>query len=362
MSISMTDLAALAGISQPTVSDILNGRWRQKRISARLAARVEALARKHNYRPNRLVKAIRSGRSQTVALIVPIMEGEYFPRIAFGIEREAKRHGYHLLISQVERGIEDEAHEIEVLLERRVDGLILVPRHVTANRENYRRLVAQGIPLVFVDSYLPDVACPAIVGDDKAGMRTATEHLIALGHRRIAYVGWDKPAVAHVVDRLKGFRAAMTAHGLEVPEGYVRPRELETLTELLRRPDRPSAVLAETDYTAASTIRAAEFLGLRIPADVALVGYGDCLANTDLFRVPLTSVRTDLGEMGRLAMQRFLCEVEGVSRRHGVTRVSSRLVVRGSCGGKGETRADAFGRSQGEGKVRVFWKAGTGKS
>ncbi|MDD5704798.1 MAG: LacI family DNA-binding transcriptional regulator [Kiritimatiellae bacterium] len=353
---SVVAIGKAAGVSHTTVCDVLNDRWKARRVSEATKDRVLQVARELNYRPNRLVKAIRSGRTQTVALIVPVMEGEYFPRIVFGIEREAKRHGYHLLVSEVARGSgEDEVREIEILLERRVDGLILVPRHIEANRANYRRLVAQGIPLVFVDSYLPDVPCPAIAGNDKLGMRAAAEHLIALGHRRIAYVGVEKPTT-HMYDRVEGFRAAMEAHGLDVPGGYARAPEREAIAELLRRPDRPSAILAATDYIAATVLRVAESLGLRIPADIAVIGFSDCLANTDLFRVPLASVRTDLGEMGRLAMQQFLREVEKVSCRRRVTRVKSQLVVRASCGGEmPAAAADMVQEQGGRGTVQVIW-------
>lgn len=333
-SVSMTDIADLAGVSQSTVSLVLSGQWRAKRLSQEVADRVLQIAREQNYRPNRLIHALQTGRTHTVAAIFFTMRGEYFPQIAIGIEEEAKRHGYHLLLSQVERGIEEEADEIEVLLERRVDGLILVPRYPLANRDNYRRLIAQGIPLVCVDSYYPDVPCPAVVGADEAGMHAATTHLIELGHRHIAYAGMTTLADVHLQDRYDGFLKAMTEHGLKVPDAYTVWDSVAVASEILRRPDRPTAVVAVTDYYALNVIRAAESLGLRVPADLAVVGFSDCLANEDVYRVPLTSVRVDLMAMGRLAMQQFLREVEHVSGRHELTRLPTSLVVRTSSGGK----------------------------
>ncbi|MDD5706868.1 MAG: LacI family DNA-binding transcriptional regulator [Kiritimatiellae bacterium] len=330
----MTEIAALAGVSQSAVSLVLNDRWRAKRLSRAIADRVIKIARERNYRPNRLIHALRTGRTHTVAAIFYTVRGEYYPQIAAGIEEEAKRHGYHLLISQVMRGIEEEAGEIEVLLERRVDGLILVPRYPVANRDNYRRLIAQGIPLVCVDSYFPDVPCPAVVGADEEGMHAATTHLIELGHRRIAYAGMAPLDATHMKDRYNGFLKAMTGHGLEIPADFKVLDSVTAVAKFLRRPGRPTAFMADNDYGALNAIRAAESLGLRVPDDLAVAGFSDCLANEDVYRVPLTSVHVDLMAMGRLAMQHFLREVEHVSGRHELTRLPASLVVRASSAGK----------------------------
>lgn len=326
-------IAKLAGVSHATVSYVLNDQWRAKRISAKLAERVRQIAVQQNYRPNRLIHALKSGHTHTLALILPDVSTAYFPRIASGVETEARRHGYHMLISQVQHGLEDEVAEIEMLLERRVDGLILVPRYGEHNRTYYRRLVAQGIPLVSIDSYYPDVPCPAIVGSDEEGMRLATRHLIALGHRRIAYQKLDLPEVVHMQDRFRGFCRTMADQGLAIPDEYCIGETSEAVATLLRRPNRPTALIAANDYLALDTMRAAEAMGLRVPEDLAVVGFSDCLMNVDWFRVPLTSVRMDLDAMGRLAVQQFLHEVEaGVSGRHATTRVAAELVVRASCG------------------------------
>ncbi|MDD5704817.1 MAG: LacI family DNA-binding transcriptional regulator [Kiritimatiellae bacterium] len=331
MPVTLKDIAAAAGTSLPTASDVLNGRWRSKGISARLAERVKQAAAARHYRPNRLVRALQTGRTQTLGLILPQISGVYFPRIAAGVENEAKRHGYHLLISHVERGIEDEADEIGVLLEHRVDGLILVPRAPEPNRANYRRLIAQGVPLVFVDGYCSDVSCPAVVGADENGMRAATEHLIALGHRRIGCVGETRDN-EHMRDRLNGFRHAMKSHRL--PCGSLLGATPDELGRALRASDRPSALAAMTDYAGLMVLRAAAAMHLDVPRDLALTGFSDCLEDQEHYRVPMTSVRVDLEEMGRLAMLKLLEELDHNSNRHSLTRVAAQLVVRVSCGGQ----------------------------
>lgn len=275
---------------------------------------------------------MQSGRTHTLGVLLQNVAGEYFPRIAAGIEDEARRHGYHLLISRSLRA-EEEIDEIEVLLEQRVDGLILVPRFFPEHRANYRRLVAEGIPLVFVDSYYPDVPCPAVVGADEEGMRAVTRHLLALGHRRIAYFDAGYPEILHLQDRRRGFLRAMKEHGLKVPDAYVHSAAKDAsaaITEMLQRSSRPTALVTATDYQAVMALGVAETLGLRVPDDIAITGFSDCLENVNFYRVPLTSVRVDLDVMGQLAMQRFLREVEKVSGRHEVTHVPATVIVRAS--------------------------------
>ncbi len=329
--ITVAQIAEMAGIAQSTASEILNGKWQERRISATQADVVLELARKHNYRLNRLVQGLRNGRTHTVVLILPTVRGEYFPQIAAAVEREAKNHGYHLLISQI-ASAEDEEGEIEALLERRVDGLILTPRG--SHQQYYSRLIAQGIPLVFVDSYVPSVPCPAVACDNLADMYTATEHLIKLGHRRIGYIGNVRKDEFHLNARLAGFRQATEAHGLQVPDRWIFDSPVDTfradLTRMIKQADRPTALAAETDYAALVALSVAEGLGLRVPEDLAVVGFSDCLANMAFMRVPLTSMRTDLVKMGQLAMRQFVREVEHLSNKHKLIPVESQLVVRAS--------------------------------
>lgn len=327
----MRRIARSAGVSQATVSYVLSGKWRDKRISEALAERVSTVAERHGYRRNRLVRALRDGRSHTVALVLPHLVVGYFPWIAVGVESEARLHGYHVLINQF-ADAKDEAGEIEALLEQRVDGIIMTPRNVPASKRYYRRLVAQRIPLVFVDSYLADIACPAVLGEDEAGMRMATAHLIAQGHRRIGYSGKGQVGY-HLRDRLRGFQGAMADAGVPVPRRHVAFGDHASVTAMLKGPDRPTALVAINDYVALDAIEAAEALGLRVPEDLAVVGFSDHLQRVEHFRVPLTSVRMDTDRMGRLAMQTLLQEIEeGVSGRRTAVRVGAELVVRASSG------------------------------
>lgn len=135
-------------------------------------------------------------------------------------------------------------------------------------------------------------------------------------------------------DRYNGFLKAMTGHGLEIPADFKVLDSVTAVAKFLRRPGRPTAFMADNDYGALNAIRAAESLGLRVPDDLAVAGFSDCLANEDVYRVPLTSVHVDLMAMGRLAMQHFLREVEHVSGRHELTRLPASLVVRASSAGK----------------------------
>ncbi|MDD5706360.1 MAG: LacI family DNA-binding transcriptional regulator [Kiritimatiellae bacterium] len=327
---SSVEVARQARVSQATVSYIINGLAKERRISAATQDRVLRTIKRLNYRTNRVAHALRSGRTHSVALLVPDIVTSYYPQFAAGIEAEGKRRGYHMLISQAPDS-EQEPAEIESLLDRRVDGLILAPRLFPANRENYRRLIGQGVPLVCIDAYCPDVPCPAVVAEDERGMRLVTEHLIGRGHRRIRFVSdfpadWDD---CHIADRRRGYEATMEAHGL-TPSSVYGSFSVPELSTVVPSNNPPTALACAHDYLALALVRAATGAGLRVPRDLAITGFSDCLPNPDWSRIPLTSVHVDVAQMGCLAMRRLLREMEKLSKRHEVQRVPATLVVRAS--------------------------------
>lgn len=338
MSVTTVEIARRVGVSHATVCDVLNDRWQRKRISRQTFHRVSQVARELNYRPNRLARSLLTGQSHTLALVMPSISHSFFPHIALGVEMEAKKHGYHVLLSHVIDGLEDEAAEIEVLLQRRVDGLIIAPRYGAHNRAKYRELLREQVPFVFVNDYFDDVACPAIIGDDYNGMYRATEHLIQLGHRRIAHLAGNRGPTT-VQMRVDGYGAAMRAHGLPVPDGYVQgfvERTTHTayddMQRLLARLDRPTAVTAASDNIALMGMRAVWDAGLRVPQDLALVGYGDDIEQVWSQKVPLTTVRVDAEQMGRHALARLLEEMCAPGTTKVVEKLPAELVVRESCG------------------------------
>lgn len=341
MSVSTTEIGRRVGVSQATVSDVLNGRWQQKRISPVTSERVLAMARQLNYRPNRVARSLLTGRSHTLALMMPTFSGSYFAQIATGVEAEAKKHGYHVLLSHVVTGLEDEVREIEILLERRVDGLIVAPRYGAQNRAKYRELLQENVPLVFVNDHFDDVPCSAVVGDDFTGAYRATEHLIGLGHARIAHLAGNcGPTVMQM--RMEGYRAAMRDHGLTVPEEYVQgfvERTVDTAPEgmrcLLALPNRPTAVTTSSDFSALAAIEVIWAAGLQVPQDVAVVGCNDDLEEVRRFlKIPLTTVRVDAKEMGRRAMALLIEEMRTPGRKKILEKLPAELVIRESCGAK----------------------------
>jgi LacI family transcriptional regulator len=328
-SITITEIARRAGTSHPTVSNILNDRWQAKGISAGLAERVKMIAAEHNYRPNRLVRSLKSGRTETVSVMLPTISMTYFSSMAIGVEACARQHGYHVVISHVMRGLEEEIGEIEVLLERRVDGLILVPRYGEGNRANYRTLIRQGVPLVFLDSFFDDVPCTAVVGDDLQGGYLATRHLLDLGHRRIAHVT-GRTEVSSTRLRQEGYAKAMQEAGIVLSPASIVAADATAIRELLSQPQRPTAVFACQDTAALEVIKAAGELGLDVPRDLSVVGYSDYVPFVEFNAVPLTTIRVDAEEMGRLAMQHLLAAIGGTKSGFNLVQLPAQLVRRAS--------------------------------
>ncbi|MCC6579620.1 MAG: LacI family DNA-binding transcriptional regulator [Phycisphaeraceae bacterium] len=335
---TLAQIGRQAGVARETVSAVLNGRERQCRIAPETSARIRAVAQQLNYRPNRLVQSLRTGRTHMVALILPVLNQTFFPKIVAGVETQARQAGYHVLISQVANGLEDEAGEVEALLQCRVDGLILVPRPGPNNLATYRNLLAEKLPLVFVNGVLDDVPCAAAIGDDFRGAYQATEHLIRLGHQRIAHLVGN-PDLSSAALRLAGYRQAMRDHGLPTPESFVQGQGFTVKrgrsgTELLLAlPQRPTAVFACNDLAALGSLQAVWEAGLHCPRDVAVVGYGDDLLEPWSLKVPLTTMRVDGEELGRQAMAMLLEQMRQPGPNPGtLVKLNAELVVRQSCG------------------------------
>ena len=214
MSVRMKDIARDLGVSAVTVSKVL---LNHDDISPQTRERVLQRIKELNYRPNQNARALATGRSHLIGLIVPDLLHQFFAQVTKGLSRTLRTHGYGLIMASSEEDPELEKEEIDQMLARRVDALIIASAQRTP--ESLGRIGKHHIPYVLVDRKFEGFAANFIGTDDvKAGM-LATEHLISKGCRRIAYIGGDYPSTA--ADRLKGYRLALTRHGFKVQPRYV---------------------------------------------------------------------------------------------------------------------------------------------
>jgi LacI family transcriptional regulator len=298
--VTIADVAARAGVGASTVSRVLND---SPRVSEATRARVLEAIEVLDYRPNPLARALSRGRCQTLGVVVPFFTHASAVERLRGVAAALDGSRYDLVLFNVESTVHRDEHFATLTRRDRADGLIVMSLPVPPT--SLDRLATSGVPVVLLDAEAPGL--PAVVTDDAAGGRMAAQHLIDLGHERIAFIG-DDPAnplgFVAGTNREEGYRRTMADAGLEVPPGYVRhgPHVRDVARhlagELIRRPDPPTAIFASSDTQALGALEAVRAAGLRVPADVSVVGFDDVEVSG---YVGLTTVRQPLFESGSLA-------------------------------------------------------------
>jgi LacI family transcriptional regulator len=298
--VTIADVAARAGVGASTVSRVLND---SPRVSEATRARVLEAIEVLDYRPNPLARALSRGRCQTLGVVVPFFTHASAVERLRGVAAALDGSRYDLVLFNVESTVHRDEHFSTLTRRDRADGLIVMSLPVPP--ASLDRLATSGVPIVLLDAEAPGL--PAVVTDDAAGGRMAAQHLIDLGHERIAFIG-DDPAnplgFVAGTNREEGYRRTMADAGLEIPPGYVRhgPHVRDVARhlagELIRRPDPPTAIFASSDTQALGALEAVRTAGLRVPADVSVVGFDDVEVSG---YVGLTTVRQPLFESGSLA-------------------------------------------------------------
>jgi DNA-binding LacI/PurR family transcriptional regulator len=329
----LAEVAKLAGVSTATVSRVVN---RSTLVNEETRARVEQAIEKLGYRPSRVARRLRveGGRSGLVALLIPDIQNPFFADVARGVEDVARGEGYTVLIGNSDEDAEKEARYLEVMRAESVDGVILPP---TSGRDAAALdLARSGLPLVCLDRRLTRAKVDTVVIDNARGAYDAVEHLIALGHRRIGFIE-GRPEISTSQERLEGYRRAMADQGLSLDPTLVRvgdsrqPSGQRLAAELLDAPDRPSALLVGNNLMTLGALAAIHERGLRIPRDVAIIGYDD-MPWAPALDPPLTAVRQPGYELGGRAMELLLQRIRDPKRSTTVVVLEPELVVRRSCG------------------------------
>ena len=331
-SVTLRDVAADAGVHPATASRALNPATRPL-VNDETAERVLEAAERLGYRPNPIARGLKTNRSYTIGVVVPDLRNPLFPPIARGIEERLEPSGYTSVLANTDNAHEREKLSFEALRARQVDGIITG----TARRSHplLRELADTGIPIVQVNRRMDDDDLPSVVADDRAGVQMALDHLVDLGHTRIAHVAGSLE-VSTGQQRFDGFLEEAAARGLEVDHKLVptalnySEAEGARLTAVLLEEGREfTAIVAGNDLMALGCIDALRAAGLRCPEDVSVVGFND-MDWSDRFSPPLTTVRVPHHELGVRSADLLLERLgdPAAPARHLVLPVE--LVVRGS--------------------------------
>lgn len=334
--VTIKDIARLANVTPTTVSMALNGR---PRVGADTRRRILAIARELGYQPDFIARSLRRRRTYTVGLMIKNITDPFYPELASGIGRAAQERGYNLILCNVGDNPVDKTSTLQMLRGRGVDGIVST---VTLDEDPYlATVVGERLPFVTVVRRLQSAPLAeqidSVTVDNFAGGYQAVEHLYRLGHDRIAVVAGSLEA-STAADRTRGARQALCDRGRRLPPEwlmdcrYSRSRAAEAARRLMDRRSPPTAIFAQDDNMALGVREALLARGVRIPEDVALVGFDD-IDVAGLAGIELTTVNQQIYEMGALAMKVLLDKVEGDGPPR-VERIvlASRLVIRGSCG------------------------------
>ena len=331
---TIRDVAQRAAVHPGTASRALNEATRAL-VKPETAERVRAAAVALGYRPNYLARSFKTRKTYSVGVVFPDINNPLFPPIVRGVEDRLSTSGYFALLANTENDLEREKRVLDGMLGRKIDGLILA----TARRRDpvLVELARHGTAMVLVNRVVEDHAFSSVSADDRAGIGMVIEHLVGLGHRRIAHVGGPQ-SLSTGYQRYRGFVSSMSNSGLKLEKGLVAfasqfsiAEGIRCATEVLSRPAPPSAIVAANDMLALGCYTALDRLGLRCPDDVSVAGFND-MPFIDRFRPPLTSVHIPHYDLGTHAADLLLERVTQPGTPIKIVLLAPQLIVRGSTG------------------------------
>jgi DNA-binding LacI/PurR family transcriptional regulator len=322
------DVARLAGVSTASVSRALNGTGQ---LSATTRASIEAAVEQLGYRPNTIARSLVTKSTQTIAFLLPDITNPFYAALVSGIQEFALAHDHTMLLCTTEGDAEREEQYLELLRAKQVDGALVDGLVLPTSR--IARFVEDGFPIVCLDRDIAARSIPLVQVDNRLGGRMATEHLLELGHHRIAHVTGAR-SLRISEDRLAGFRDAFAAVGMKplelVAEGrFTEEGGYDATKTLLGRGIDFTAVFAANDLSAVGVLNALAEAGLRVPDDVSVVGFDD-------FRLaayttpPLTTIHQPAAEIGARATEMLIDLTQGRRIRKLRHLLPPQLVVRGS--------------------------------
>lgn len=328
MSVSLRDVAAAARVSVGTVSNVLN---RPEVVSASTLSRVQKTIKDLGFVPNGFARQLRSGYSRTLGLVVPDVGNPFFTEVARGVEDAARKRDYAVFLCNSDESLEKEDRYINVLMEQQVRGVLITPADIKADRIDALR--ARGICVTLLDRELAGGNQCSVSVDDVHGGQIAIEYLASLGHKRIAWV-CGPAKIPQVADRGAGVAKAAKLSNVEIVHLEVQLMNATNgevaACDLLALDDMPTAVFCANDLLALGVMRELLNQGIRIPEQIAIVGYDD-IQFAPSAAVPLTSISQPAYQIGVTAADLILSECESdETHEHQQIKFQPRLVERAS--------------------------------
>ncbi|MGB4770040.1 MAG: LacI family DNA-binding transcriptional regulator [Chitinophagaceae bacterium] len=334
--VTIKDIAKALGLSTSTVSRALRDSYE---ISPETKKLVMEYAEKINYQPNPIALSLKEKKSHTIGVIVGEIANSFFSQIINGIESVAKTRHYNVIISQSHESFDKEMSNLQYLTSRSIDGLLISVSAETTDFSSFKEISSKGMPMVFFDRIVDEIETHKVIADNFTGAYNATAHLIKKGYKRIATI-CNASILSIAKERLAGYSAALTDHGLPVDEsliryckhgGMFRDEMEESLKELFKPRKKPDAIFASSDKITMGCLRILRAQGYNIPGEIGLIGFSNG-EFTELLDPPLSVIKQPAFEMGQVATELLLQLIESKRPVHEFeTRVlSTEMIIRGS--------------------------------
>ncbi len=329
--VTIKDLARKLRFSISTVSRALRG---VQDINPETKRKVLALAKELNYEPNYIATSLVNKQTKLIGVIMPVISSQYFVNALSGMMEIADANGYHIMSCLSDESIERETAYLKKLVSIRIDGLLISVSKNTTNVEEFINVQRKGIHVIFFDRVLENIEATKVTVNQHEGAFFAVEHLIKKGYTRIAHIAGPRH-LSIAADRLHGYLDALSKYNLQIREDYIlycedfESEALDKIQKLFLLKEKPNAIFAINDSSAIICMKYLQNLGYKIPEDVAIVGYNNDPIS-EVVCPALTTIMQPSYEVGKLAAQLLINEIENKSNYYEKRTLKSSLIIRSS--------------------------------
>ncbi|MDP4183807.1 MAG: substrate-binding domain-containing protein [Bacteroidota bacterium] len=335
--VSINDIAARLGVSPTLVSLALNGKGKEYRIRDEICKKVLDMAAELNYQPNTIAKGLRTGKTQTLGVIVADIANPFFGRLCREIETEAELMGYKVIFCSSDEDATRSKRQLEMLLQSQVDGLIISPP--VGSNEQIQFLADAGFPYVLIDRYFPDIDSNFIIVDNFEASFNATNFLISKGYKRIGFLTINEDLVT-MHNRTEGYLTAINNSDLKIgdtlltklPFSHDGKDVRQAIMDLLQREGKIDALIFSSSKIGLMGLEAIADIPLKVPQDIAIVSFDD----PDSFKIcftPISAIAQPLSEMGKRSVQLLVQQIKKRKKTETTEKVvlKTEFIVRKSC-------------------------------
>ncbi len=330
--ITIRDLALKLDVSISTVSRALRG---APEINPETKTAVLSLAKELNYQPNVVAQSLRNKKTNTIGVVVPEIEMSFFSSVMSGIQEMARSHGYRVLFTQSNECYQEESHNLDTLLQSRVDGILMSISRETSNTEHIQKILRTKTPIVFFDRTPHGVPASKVIVDDRDGAYKAVSYLISTGAKRIAHIGGPRN-LEIARNRRKGYIDALSEFNHPVGEHlivhceHLKEDAVEATKILLGQEEIPDAIFCINDPVAIKVIQTIKDKGFRIPEDIQVIGFANDPVS-EVIEPPLSTISQPSKAMGRAALKLLLDQLTDENDFQPKTQLmETELLLRGS--------------------------------